>query len=249
MLILCYGITKSGSTLGFELIKAMLKTAGFEQTRLPDGVVKPGHRVNYVEKLDSDATERLRAAIGDQTKIAVKVHCNLNRPTYLRLTELQAQGQIQIFASYRDPREICLSLVDAGARARKNHEGPFSEYESLDDAIPEVEKQINVFRRWGSIPGVVRLGYDTVAWEPDKAVALIERTLGIKSKRDAAKHQAFNRSFTQKNKAVKGRHSELTPEQNQHLLERFASFMDNVVLNDNDAWYADTRKLMLGGHQ
>lgn len=249
MLILCYGITKSGSTLGFELIKAMLRTAGFEQTRLPDGVVKPGHRVNYVEKLDSDGIARLRDAIGDKTKIAVKVHCNLNRPTYLRLTELQSQGGVQIFASYRDPREMCLSLVDAGARARKNNEGPFSEFVTLDDAIPEVEKQINVFRRWGSIPGVVRLGYDMVAWEPDRAIDVIERTVGITAKREAAKHQAFNRSFTQKNKAVKDRHNELTPEQNQQLLERFASFMDNVVLNDNDAWYAETRKLMLGGPQ
>lgn len=249
MLILCYGITKSGSTLAFELIKGMLKSGGHEQRRLPDGIVKPGHRVNYVDSMDPATIARLRGEIGEDAKIAVKVHCNINRPGYLQLQDLQAQGKVQIFASYRDPREICLSLVDAGAKAREANQQSFSEMRTLEAAVPEVEKQVAVFRRWASIRGTVRLAYNMVAFSPDVTIDIVERVLGITANREFVKHHAFNRAFTQKNKGVEGRVSELTPEQNLMLTARFREFIDNVIVNQNEAWLSDFRDQFVRGKE
>src|SRR6476661_3839031 len=65
MLVLCYGITKSGSTLTFELIKGVLETSGNPQQRLPDGPVNPDHRINYVQPLNRKRLKELVSAVGE----------------------------------------------------------------------------------------------------------------------------------------------------------------------------------------
>lgn len=242
MLILCYGITKSGSTLAFELIKGMLKSAGFEQRRLPDAVVTPGHRVNFVERMDPATIAKLYGAMEPNEKIAVKVHCKVHRPTFIHLQELQAQRKLQIFASYRDPREISLSMIDAGAKAREANQQAFSEFKDVDSTLSEIERQLEIFRRWAAIRGTVRLGYNMVAFEPDTMIDIVERVLGIAVNRGVAKHHAFNRAFTQKNKGVKDRLNELSPDDRQRLTARFQDFIDNVIVNNNEAWFSDFRQ-------
>src|ERR1700742_1538772 len=104
MLILCYGITKSGSTLAFELVKGMLKSTGHPQQRLSDDVVNPGHRVNYVQPLDRRRLNLLLAEIG-QRWIAVKTHAGFNDPLFPYLEQLVDEDKLRIMASYRDPRD------------------------------------------------------------------------------------------------------------------------------------------------
>src|SRR4029077_18506857 len=110
-------IMKSGSTLAFELVKGMLESVGQAQTRLPDGPVDAGRRNNYIDSLDAPRIDALLASIGSRS-IAVKTHCGFRDQLFPLLEERQACGELQIVASYRDPRDICLSLLDAGSRAR-----------------------------------------------------------------------------------------------------------------------------------
>ena len=93
MLILCYGITKSGSTLAFELIKGMLESAGHPQVRLSDGSVHPGQVVNFLEPVDRGTLKRLLAEIGDRW-IAVKTHSPITNETFGHLERLRRGGQI-----------------------------------------------------------------------------------------------------------------------------------------------------------
>jgi hypothetical protein len=140
MLVLCYGLTKSGSTLAFELIKAMLNSAGHAQERLPDGPVNPGHRVNYVQPLNRQRLNDILSAVGDRW-IAVKTHAGIADPMFTYLEKLQRERRIQVVVSYRDPRDICLAMLDAGSAARTAGVKEFSEITDLAVAATRVAEQ------------------------------------------------------------------------------------------------------------
>ena len=107
MVILCYGQTKSGSTLAFELLKGVLDSAGHKQHRLPDGPVDAGSAVNYVEALTRKKLNDIASAVGDRW-IAVKTHSGIADPLFPYVERLQVDGRLHLVVSYRDPRDICL---------------------------------------------------------------------------------------------------------------------------------------------
>ena len=51
LIYISYGITKSGSTLAFQLARTILDLAGFAQVRLSDTATVPGRRINFVERI------------------------------------------------------------------------------------------------------------------------------------------------------------------------------------------------------
>ena len=245
MLILCYGITKSGSTLAFEVVKGILESAGHPQPRLPDDVVNPGHDVNYIQPLDRRRISRLVETVGERW-IAVKTHAGFPDPLFPFFEKLEKKRQLRVIASYRDPREICLSLIDAGAVSRAEGKKEFSEVRDIESAIPRVSEQIVKFRKWGALRNTLRLDYDTVAFDADVAIDRIEHSLGIAGNRDQAKEHAFGSAFTQKNKAERHRaRKELTPEQDARLREAFAAFLENVYEKNNEQWFSSQRKTIL----
>jgi len=245
MLILCYGITKSGSTLAFELVKGMLESAGHPQERLPDEAVNPGHRVNYIQPLDRRRLNVLLAAVGERW-IAVKTHAGFNDPLFPYLEQLVDDKRLRIIASYRDPRDICLSLVDAGVKSRAAGKKEFSEVSDLESAVPRVLEQIVKFRKWAAVRNTLRLDYDVVAFDPDVAIERIERCLGIASDYHQAKRHAFADAFTQRNKAQRHRsRTELSPEEDARLTEAFAEFLGNVHDANNEAWFSIVRQRIL----
>ncbi len=64
MLVFCFGITRSGSTLAFEPIKGMLESIGHPQERLPDGPVNAQKRMNFIEPVDERRIDLLLSTIG-----------------------------------------------------------------------------------------------------------------------------------------------------------------------------------------
>jgi len=245
MLILCYGITKSGSTLAFELVKGMLESVGQSQARLPDGPIDAGRRINYIEEFDDAKLDELLDAIGPRF-VAVKTHTTFKAELFPRLEALEAARKLQVIASYRDPRDICLALMDAGAKSREKGHRAFLMVEDMASAIAKVKQQIPKFRKWASISGALRLDYETVAFAPDEAIAAIEQRIGIVCDRESAKKHAFEGAFTQKNKAKQRRHeSELTAAQNAELLEIFGPFIRSVCENGDEEWFAEHRRKML----
>jgi hypothetical protein len=250
MLVLCYGIPKSGSTLAFELVKGMLQSAGFEQETLVNDRLDPERlkrattsQRNYVSSLTKQKIKRLMTQIGPDRKIAVKTHARFHDGLFSWIERLQADGELQVIASYRDPREICLSLMDAGAAARSRGVKTFSGVGDIRRARRNVQKRIEEFRKWASLPGTLRLSYNTVAFAPDDAIDRIEEALNIKCNREAAKKYAFEIASTQKNKAVKDRYRlDLTPEQNGELLDVFGEFIERACERDDQAWFSSVRE-------
>ena len=253
MLILCYGMPKSGSTLAFELVRGMLRNAGFEQeTFINDkrdstdiNATGPGIR-NFANNLTREKLGAMMAAIGTERKIAVKTHAAMPGGSFCWLEEEQRASRLQVVASYRDPREMCLSLLDASARARKKGNFTFGGKSDLRQVAQSVERRIRDFREWGALKGTLRLDYDTAAFLPHDAMERIEAKLGIAADRAAVKNYVFNEAFTQKNKARQGRYRELSAADNAELLARFDEFIRRVCGLDDQGWFDECRAGLLG---
>jgi len=250
VLILSYGIPKSGSTLAYELIRGILEASGHEQEtfindRKPIEDLKPHIARNFVWDIDRDKIQGMLSVVEDRF-IAVKTHSKLPVELLPWIDTLQSQKKIQVIASYRDPRDICLSLMDAGDRAQQKGKKGFSRTRGLDSAASHIQRRIQHFRVWGAAQGTLRLDYDEVAFEPDKAIDKIEDRLGVKCDREQAMKYAFEDARTQKNKAKRHRYiDEFDESQKAELYELFRDFIENVCERNNDAWFGEIRERLV----
>jgi glucuronate isomerase len=228
VLVLCYGIQKSGSTLAFEMVAAALKTAGFAQAFVRND--RDRKTRNFVAHITRDKIEELVREIGPDRRIAVKTHSGFPQALSPWLERLMAEGALRVIASYRDPRDVCLSLLDAGAKSRAAGVKDFAGIVTLDDAADYVERRLAVFARWAALNGTIALDYETVAFTPHDAIDAVEAALGIVSDREAVLRHAFGEAKTLKNKARPARHrDELSAEDHARLTARFGDFIDRCV--------------------
>lgn len=227
MIVLSYGITKSGSTLAFEMAKHVLISCGKEQRKLPDGVVEAGHSVNFLNEVSRDSLKKLIENVADDEYIVIKTHARLGDGARDLINDCVARGLVKVHATCRDPREICLSLLDHGKRSRESGEKAFSEMLEIKDAFKELEKQSRNYWDWSRLDDALSLSYNILAFDAEKAITNIAMHLGI-MKYDAGwvKDQVMNHAFTQKNKAVKDRYkSELSDEESREIEERFSDLV------------------------
>lgn len=226
-LYLSYGVTKTGSTLAFELVRAILDQAGVDQSRLPDGAVTPGHNINFFAGAVSDqVTAALEAAAGRGGLVAVKTH---GRPES-RARAAARRGRLIGHVVFRDPRDIVLSMLDAGVRARQMGARAFSEIVTLDDALRALERQVSRMNAWLEVPGMMPLLYDRFAFDLPRSVRQLARQLGVEADPDAV-IAAVESRFTQRNKAIPSRHeNEMDPADQRRVLAQFgdvyARFLD-----------------------
>lgn len=262
MLVLCYGIQKSGSTLAFELVKEVLSSSGFDQPvlwndRRDPADLMPGRARNYVTKLTKKKISAMIEEIGPSRRIAVKTHSTFNDNLFPWLEELQAHNDLCVIASYRDPRDICLSMCDRKARgsakraARGSAPKPAQKPDELPtfDAVQDLlEPQLQYFRKWASLRGTLRLDYDVVAFSPEAAIASIENALDVRCDHEKVKAYVYQEAHTLKNRAKRARYKdELDDAQKSGALKRFRKFIRNACEKDNQAWYDKYRERILAG--
>jgi hypothetical protein len=250
MIVISYGMTKSGSTLAFELCKAVLEQRGFQQRRLPDGVVTAGHHINFQNDVSLAVLKGLLKEVAPEEIIAIKVHCAVGGAEIPFIESAIADKQMKVHVNLRDPREICLSLIDAGAKAREKNRAAFSEIAGLEDAAKAASRQLKSCRRWGSIEGALYLFYNEVAFDSAVAVRQICADFGFPALTDEelaiVLNRVFKEAFTQRNKAVKDRYKdELTLRQNEYLLEELKGgqgFIRRVCEQRDFSWFKQGRE-------
>jgi hypothetical protein len=253
MLVLCYGMQKSGSTLAFELTCGILTSAGFAQDFIRNDLHDPDPESgktprNYIEHIDEESIREFIDIIGPNRRIAIKTHATFPDDLFSFLEKKQADRSLQVVASYRDPRDICLSLLDAGEKSRRTGKGAFGDFETLDGVTDYVKGRIARFRKWASLHGSLRLNYDTVAYKPNDAIDALETALNVKSDRAQVLKHTFDEAFTHKNKAKRNRHqSELTPAQTKKLTTEFRRFIKRACEEDDQSWYEKCRDNILAG--
>jgi hypothetical protein len=250
MLVICYGMAKSGSTLTFEMVKGVLNGAGHDQKKVQSSGLKPKGGGNYIAELTRESVLDIIESIGSDHIVAAKTHMIFADDMFDWMEGMQAQRKLQVVASYRDPRDICISLLDHGKRSRKEGKDSFAHIHDLNRAAVLVSKAIPKFQKWASLKGSLRLYFETVAFSPDDAIAAIETSLGVSTNHDAVKRHAFEDSFTQKNKAQKSRfEEELDSSQKKELQERFGEFIERVCGRNDEHWFSTYRERMLAGNR
>ena len=249
MLVICYGIAKSGSTLAFELVRGVLESAGHGQKKLKGAPgLKPRARGNHLETMSKEDLSALIETIGPGRIVAVKTHKTFDDSMFGWVEDLQRQRKLQAIVSYRDPRDMCLSLVDHGKDSRAAGRRGFARIHDLDDAARIIQTAIPKFAKWGSLEGTLRLYFETVAFAPDDAIDAIERTLGVTCDHEEAKRHAFEDAFTQRNKARRNRYlDEMNEDQKARMLETFRPFIERVCNGGGDEWYREFRGNILAG--
>jgi hypothetical protein len=225
MLVFSYGIPGSGSTLAFELAKAVARLGGHSQRKLPAALLPGPHKVNFAENLTPEAL-RAMAALAEGHLCVVKTHACPGPDWVAEYRTLAARGLVSAHVNHRDPRDICLSLLDSGRLARVRGVQPFSEYVILEDAVARVKRYLAELAVWSGLPQRLDLHYEDCAFRVDRAIEAIKADFGIACPNWPARLWVTRLAFTHRNKAMPNRHlAELTPTQAAWLHREFAAWL------------------------
>ena len=242
MIVVSYGITKSGSTLAFELLKGLLVSAGHDQSRLKNDRISHHSSINFVQRVTVDTVYHIMNSIDDGKIVAIKTHGKFPNSQFVQLQDLVKKGQLAVQANCRDPRDICLSMLDAGRRANLEGRKAFSELRTIADCERSLQRQTETFRSWGAIEGALRLEYSQVVRNPHDTLKKMSNQLRIRGDENAAVRHAFEDAFTQKNKAVLNRYkTEMSTAANRLMSTKFSDYIENAVQRDNQCWFSERR--------
>ena len=206
-LIFSYGFLKSGSTLAFHYITALLEDAGHPQPLLPPDMLGARRRINYVDDVGTDQLHSLWQEVQRSGHPRVlKTH---QRPGPAVLPLLR-DGRAEAHACWRDPRDMALSLLDHGARARARGQDPFAEIATLAHALQSILGQVETFEAWRGA-GALPLAYEDIAFDPEPVLDAIAAHHALP--RGPVDVDALKRSrFTQFNRGIPHRHrTEMDP--------------------------------------
>src|SRR5262245_48678845 len=237
MILISYGITKSGSTLAFEMARAVLELNGYRQHHLGDGIVNEGHHINFVSGWTDERLMRLiEAASG--TRVAIKTHTDPYDLSTGDVQDLIDAGEVRIHVVYRDPRDLILSMLEHADRTRTSRSAPaFRQVHTLDHAIERLGVQLHRFRAWGRYPSL-KLQYERFAFDPVVGPALIADDLRLPADPERV-WQMVGDEFTQLNVGVAGRHAtDLAPDDCRRIERAFPLYLELVQGNDL-GWFVD----------
>jgi hypothetical protein len=225
MIYLSYGMLKSASTLTYQVTEEILRQAGRTPCILGQPLRPALSVTNYFDNIDLPLIRRIeKAAKGGD--VVIKTH-QLPAPEVLALVE---RGQVMASASFRDPREIALSMVDHGERSRRWAIPEFSECASVFDCCPSIDDQLEVLRVWCSIPRVERIAYNDICFNMPSVIARLARQMGVLVDLGAVEAAFLDKKLVgQFNKGVKDRFHEMTAEESARFLERYARFYRRLM--------------------
>lgn len=239
MIIISYGIEKSGSTLAFEMAKAIAEMHGFSQLPLPRELIK-GH--SATSNIGGDWTDDELASLVRATKgtyVVLKTHHPPGRISTGRVLDLCDQGELKIHVVYRDPRDTLLSMLDHD-RAHSRKTGKPRELESLEAAITVLGSRISGLRQWGGLPSL-KLCYDEFAFSPVLGPSLIAEDLGLPAD-PAAVWEMVGDRFTQLNVARPERYkTELSLAEIARIERAFPLYLDVVRGDPSPGWFTRPR--------
>ncbi len=222
-LFFSYGLTKSGSTLAFQLTRTALIRAGYDQpqSQVPDLVVSK--RINAIQHVD-DA--QATALLAGPTPLALKTHTRCDPAIAALFDDCTATGHVVL----RDPRDIALSMLDNGRANRERGRPAFAEIYDVSDAIAAIENQMGNLVSWLSLPGLRVIRYDDLAFDTVATTEGILDHLGIDGDALEIATHVLEHEFIQFNKGRKDRwREELAEADAARIRARFAPFYDHVL--------------------
>ncbi|MEM7742444.1 MAG: hypothetical protein AAF409_01930 [Pseudomonadota bacterium] len=224
VIYLCYGMPKSGSTLAFNLTRAAALRAGFDQS--PVIADASGRKPNFIPRIPDLDLDALIARLQSEGRemVVIKTHSRPD-PSVRRASTL---GLLRVQAVCRDPRDVALSMRDAGRRDDAwGQVAPGQPIGDVEEVRVRLANQVHRFERWATMPGCLTLSYDEVAFATSRAARRIALHMGLPPapRRDAWSAKS---RFSQLNRGVPRRHvREMSAEQAADWYAEFGAFIDS----------------------
>jgi hypothetical protein len=229
MIVISFGVRKSGTTLAFEMAKAVLELNGHPQSTLPDHLTKPGHDVNEVGPLTDEWLSRVVECTQGR-KIVVRTHSHPYALSTDRILDSLDAGEVKIHVVFRDPRDTVLSMFD-DARSHPSKD----KARTVDDAIERLRPRFRKLQRWGSFPSL-KLLYDDFVFDRARGPQLIADDLGVTVDPDEV-WRIVNHRWTRKNVALPHRYkTEMSPADAARIEAAFPEYLE-LVENHDLGWF------------
>ncbi len=229
LLVFSYGMTKCGSTLAFQLARAALEQAGCDQPRLSTAALGNNRKINFVQHVDAPMAAMIVqevAKIGHP--IVIKTHTALDPA----VRQFFADGLAIGHATYRDPRDMALSMMDAGKAARESGAAAFSEITDLNAALKAVRDQTTKLAEWLGLPNMLPLCFDDIAFDTPGVAERMLAQFGLTGNAQRIAAKAKSARFTQFNKGVTDRYrAEMSAEESGGIAREFAPFLETLINN------------------
>jgi hypothetical protein len=237
---IAHGQPKSGSTFLFQAsveLRNLIDGSNF-YAELRNAI---GDAAAFQAQVNRAMVERLLQKAGRKT-LVIKTHGLL--PDDVR--ELIENGRVRAFTSFRDPRDACRSMLDAGASDRaKGNDRWFASRTRVDELVRPISKQLQDLHTWIACPKVLCMPYYIIANDQDFAVRTLCRHLG---------YGALGSVMAGVMEAMKT----LVPEFHKGEADRFLSdfspeeiaFLNNVMARQIELYYLTAaRKMAELGHR
>ena len=229
LLYFSYGMTKTGSTLAFELARSALDLCGYPQDPAKLEGIIINARLNFVNTLQKAGLQKTMAyarKLGHP--LVLKTHA---RPPE-ELADMIKRGEAVVQVSYRDPRDMALSMLDHGIRARARGSNSFSELKTLEQTLENIRQQFETLSLWLKLPNVLPLYFEDVGFATPAAAKQVLQRLGLRLDAKTLADVVHQHRFTQKNKAKALRYpDEMAVGQSEAIAQEFAPFIAKFITN------------------
>jgi hypothetical protein len=169
-----YGITKSASTFAWQLIKRIAVSGGLPVATLTAKSKGANSPEDYIDPVSDEKLNLIKAEVGD-SPVVIKTHGGVT-PAAKRLV---AEGAAQVFVSYRDLRDVALSLLDHGATSRVKGIKDFAQFYEVSDTLDDIKSQVRRFEDWVQSCKPLLLPYDEICFDTLLSISRIAERLGV----------------------------------------------------------------------
>ena len=155
MIIISNSIVKTGST---HLINVQQEILGLQNAKNGQSKLLEKYEGRFIHYFSPKVLLNIRYIDKHYGSIIVKCH----KPKNLLLDYYFKFSNTKMTITYRDPRDVILSMIDHGNRTRNtgNTSGPFAHCYDVIDLIPRVQKMFKSLEFWKSKEYVFPIKYE-----------------------------------------------------------------------------------------
>lgn len=225
MLFITYGLQKSASTFCFQLAYDIAWCSGHDQTALWDAFLRPSARDRYLP-IDAFPVRDVAEAVPRDRVLVIKTHSPMSDDA----RSLLAEGLIRASATFRDPRDAAVAVLDAASKGRERTKNEaFGEVCTMADAIDLIADNLPNTTGWLADPRVLKLPFDLLATEPVAATHRLADYMGLEV--DAAEivkpYLTGRKAIFEFNEGLGGRHRErMTAADLDYARQRFGAHIE-----------------------
>lgn len=171
-------MTKSASSFVYQLQERIIELSDYDLVKLPEDIRGNKARENYIASVNKEKVEKILEWLPENAATVIKTH---GAPSDLAI-QLVRNKQALASATYRDPREIAVSLLDHGKRSRDKGIKDFANFYSPIDTLNEIKIQIdNRFKPWRNTENCLAINYNLTKSSPETLVEMLLQQMEIKN--------------------------------------------------------------------